>query len=58
MQQGNNQQVVPANGNKVQSDTMVKREGNDWVVVYNPQVKLNVSINLLHNLDHQVCLYF
>lgn len=27
--------------------------GNDWVVVYNPQVKTNVNTNLLHNLDHQ-----
>lgn len=32
---------------------MVKKEGPDWVVVYNPQVKTNVNINLLHNLDHQ-----
>jgi glucose repression regulatory protein TUP1 len=33
--------------------SMVKREGNDWVVVYNPQVKTNVNINLFHNLEHQ-----
>ena len=30
-----------------------KQSGNDWVVVYNPQVKTNVNINLFHNLEHQ-----
>jgi general transcriptional corepressor TUP1 len=30
-----------------------KQGGNDWVVVYNPQVKTNVNINLFHNLEHQ-----
>jgi glucose repression regulatory protein TUP1 len=28
------------------------RRGNDWVVVYNPQVKTNVNTNLLHSLEH------
>jgi glucose repression regulatory protein TUP1 len=38
---------------KSKNENMVKKEGNDWVVVYNPQVKTNVNINLMHNLDHQ-----
>ena len=28
------------------------QNSNDWAVVYNPNVKATVNINLLHNLDH------
>lgn len=39
---------------KQQDEKQEKQQvGNDWVVVYNPQVKTNVNTNLLHNLDHQ-----
>jgi glucose repression regulatory protein TUP1 len=32
-------------------DNMVKKEGNDWVVVFNPQVQTNLNITLAHNID-------
>lgn len=43
----------PMDGDSGFKSEMLKKEGSDWVVVYNPQVKTNVNINLLHNLDHQ-----
>ncbi|KAL0492012.1 general transcriptional corepressor TUP1 [Acrasis kona] len=50
----NNQQLAIPNGKIGGGDpNMVKREGNDWLVVYNPSVKANATISLLHNMDHQ-----
>lgn len=34
-------------------NNMVKKEGNDWVVVFNPQVQTNLNITLAHNIDQQ-----
>ena len=30
----------------------LKREGSDWLAVYNPKTAPAVSVDLLHNLDH------
>lgn len=40
--------VSPSLGGDMKS----RKEGTDWVVVYNPTVKTNVNINLAHNLEH------
>lgn len=33
--------------------SMTKREGKDWVMVFNPKIKSDISVDLAHNFDHQ-----
>jgi len=57
----NPQSSVPVPTNSVNlfdtrgNENVVKKEGNDWVVVYNPQVAgtTNLNMNLYHNLDQE-----
>lgn len=47
--------MMDANGMQKngKDSNMVKKEGNDWVVVFNPQVQTNLNITLAHNIDQQ-----
>lgn len=33
--------------------SMTKREGKDWVMIFNPKIKSDITVDLSHNLDHQ-----
>ena len=48
-------QMMDQNGIKAtgKGDNMVKKEGNDWVVVFNPQVQTNINVSLAHNIEQQ-----
>lgn len=48
---------VPANGAPTPADIKepvneIKKEGSDWVAVYNPKVKPALDVNLVHTLVH------
>lgn len=34
-----------------------KREGSDWFAVFNPNVKRELDVQLVHNLMHERCVF-
>ena len=33
-----------------------KKEGNDWFAIFNPKVKRELDVNLVHTLEHERCV--
>jgi glucose repression regulatory protein TUP1 len=43
----------PINNSGPLVNKIVKKEGDDWVIIYNPAVSDKININFVNNFDHQ-----